>query len=84
MQQRGQALFYVGQNRAWTAVPDYEPMPLVLSWSERERCLRLQDLDGAVRYYSAQTGAPASQWLNIPLREGIADVPPERFLRLGR
>lgn len=78
---RGQGLFYVGAGHVWNASPDYEPLSLGLSWSEQERCLRLQDLDGAVRYYSAESGAPKTQcfavdWSPVEIRaDGTAAVP---------
>ncbi len=81
LQQRGQALFYVGEGQGWAAAPDYEPQELALSWSQQERCLRLLDLDGAVRYYSAESGAPRSQcfavdWRPVAIRpDGRAEVP---------
>lgn len=81
LQQRGQALFYVGEGRGWAAAPDYEQQELALSWSEQERCLRLLELDGTVRYYSAESGAPRSQcfavdWRPVAIRpDGRAEIP---------
>lgn len=81
LQQRGQDLFYVGSGRSWTAIPDYEPLALGLSWSKQQRCLRLRDLDGVVRYYSSENGAPTSQcfavdWSPVEIRpDGTARLP---------
>lgn len=81
LQLRGPGLFFVGEGRTWSAAPDYEPQALSLSWSREQRCLRLQDLDGVVRYYSSESGAPRPQcfavdWSPVEIRpDGGAAVP---------
>lgn len=78
---RGTGLFYVAEGLAWRTAPNYEPLSLALSWSRAERCLRLQDLDGQVRYYSSESGAPrpqcfAADWSSVPIRaDGTAAIP---------
>lgn len=84
---RRQSLFYVGGRRTWIAAPDYEPLGLALSWSAEQRCLRLQDLDGVVRYYSSESGAPRPQcfavdWSPLTIEPGGRALLPGLTLRI--
>ena len=74
-------LSYVAEERTWRPEPVYEPRNLVLDWSVKAGCLRLGDLDGTVRYFSASTGKPQGQcfaddWTSVPISaDGGANIP---------
>ena len=78
---RGTDLYYTRPGLTWLPAPVYELRPPLLSHSREADCLRLSDVDGVVRYFSAHTGQVASQcfaddWTNVPiLADGTAQAP---------
>jgi hypothetical protein len=53
---RGTDLVYARAGLSWRPAPVYEPHLPLLSHSRQAACLRLSDVDGVVRYFSARNG----------------------------
>lgn len=78
---RGTGLFHVRPGLSWSPKPLYEFRQPSLSASNSQKCLRLSDVDGEVRYYDAQKGLPSRQCLAddwtqvVVMPDGTARIP---------